>query len=346
MKIRKTLISFFVCLLIFTLTHSAFAVLYIVSDTLNILGSQAIVRVSSEFKAPKGSQVTYRFRNVFDNDSTTYWLQGNQAVGENQWFDIKFPRKIKIKGLIFGPGCRKDYICLEDNSVPTKIKVKLDEKPAFEFNFDWDVLSDSKQSLTRQEVNMRKGFIWFNCDTPFTTSIIQVEFNKVHKGNRYDILSLSDFEILEPFDKRFEIMDILSKITINPNDIGKINVSSLFKYPEEAAELKRSIENFYQNENSTNWKTDSTKIEKALNLQMREISDISEKNQIISALKNILIANNNLVRFRKDGRVTFYMTYVTTIYFGEKQWNIWRYIITNPSSKGIDVSIKYIPLTK
>jgi hypothetical protein len=319
------------------------ATLYIVTDTVTVAGKTAIVRASSEFKGPKNTSATYQLQNIFDTDSTTGWQQGNELAPEGQWIDVKFAEKRKIKGLIFGAGCRKDYICLEDNSVPANMKIKLDEKPAFEFTFDWDTLADRPASLTREEVNMRKSFLWFNCDTPFTTALIQVEFEQVRKGARYQKLAMSDFELIEPSDKRFDLFDILSKLTINPNDLGIIKSPALVIGDDDPWRIKSFIDSSYSGEASAAWKQDSAKIEKGLNAGLHTISDGAEITRLIAVLKTLLIKNSKMVRFRQDGRTTIYMVQAGTIYLGGKQWDIWRYISSITTSKGLELTIRYVP---
>lgn len=319
------------------------ATLYIVTDTLTVAGKTAIVRASSEFKGPKNTPTAFQLQNIFDTDSTTGWQQGNELAAEGQWIDVKFAEKRKIKGLIFGAGCRQDYICLEDNSVPAKMKIKLDEKPAFEYTFDWDTMADPPASLTREEVNMRKSFLWFNCDTPFTTAVIQVEFEQVRKGARYEKLALSDFEIIEPSDKRFDLLDILSKLTINPNDLGIIKSPALQIGNDDPWRIKQFIDSSYGGEPTAGWKQDSAKIEKGLNTGMHTISDGAEITKLIAVLKTLLIKNSKMVRFRQDGRTTLYMIQAGTIYLGGKQWDIWRYISSITTSKGLELTIRYVP---
>jgi hypothetical protein len=325
-----------------TISQSS-AIVYIVTDTVPVAGKTAIVRASSEFKGQKTAPTQNRLRNMFDNDSTTGWLEGNEVTGEGQWIDVKFAEKRKIKGLILGAGCRKDYMSLEDNSVPLKIKIKLDEKPAFKYSFDWDTKADPPARLTREEVNMRKSFLWFDCDTPFTTAIIQIEFEEVRKGARYERLGMSDFEILEPSDKRFDLLDILSKLTINPNDLGIIKSPALLIGDDDPWRIKQFIDSSYSGEPSAAWKQDSAKIEKGLNAGMHTISDGAEITRLITVLKTLFIKNNKMVRFRKDGRTTHYMIQAGTIYLGGKQWDIWRYISSITTSKGLELTIRYVP---
>ncbi|HUI91340.1 MAG TPA: hypothetical protein VLX68_03740 [Chitinivibrionales bacterium] len=341
-KINR-LFSLSLTLMFSALLSQSFAIVYIVTDTLTVLGKTAIVRASSEYMGARNAPSINKLPNIFDNDSTTYWQQAGEVTGEQQWIDIKFSEKRQFKGMIFGAGCRKDYICLEDNTVPTKMKIKLDEKPAFEYTCDWDAKAEPPTTLTREEVNMRKGFIWFDCDTPFTTALIQIKFEDTRKGARYDLLCMSDFELLDPTDNRFDLFDILSKLTINPNDLGVIKSPALTIGDDDPWRIKTYIDSLYSSEPSAAWKQDSAKIEKGLNTGMRAISDGEQVTKLIAVLKTLLIKNGKMVRFRQDGRTTYYMMQSGTIFLGGKQWDIWRYISTIPTSKGIEVTIRYVP---
>jgi hypothetical protein len=322
---------------------SSSATVYLVTDTVSVGGKSSIVRASSELVGPKTDLKANILQNFFDNDSTTRWMDGSQVTGVGEWIDIKFPEKRKLKGMIFGAGCRKDLICLEDNSVPTKIRIKLDEKPSYEYTIDWDVKADPPSTLTREEVNMRKCLLWFNTDTAFTTAVVQIKFEEVRKGARYEKLAMSDFELVEPNDKRFEIYDILSPLTFNPNDAGVINSPVLLVGDDEPRRIKVFLDSLYSGDSSDVWKQDSAKIEKGLNAGMHAITDGAEVTRLVGVLKKILIQDNRLVRFRKEGRTTTYMLQAGAIFLGGKQWGIWRYISTIKTSKGIELTIRYVP---
>jgi len=335
----KTLLSFSISALLFC----ASATVFISSDNVTINGKSAAVRASSELKPLKNDPVSNALKNLYDNDSTTRWMEGSQVTGEGEWIDIKFPQKYKFRGMVFGLGCRKDYMSLEDYSVPLKIKLKIDEKPTEDYTIDWDTKADSRPALTREEVNMRKAFLWFNTDTAFSTASFQVKFESVQNGMRYQKLAMSDVELLDENDKQFDLLNILKNVTINPADLGVINSPSIVIGSDDPDRIKNFVDSVYGNGSSSGWKKDSTKIDQALNSGVHAITDPSDVKDLIVVLKKMFMQENRLVRYRFYGRTMTYMIKVGPVSFGGNQWDIWRYISTTTTSQGTEVSIRYVP---
>gem|GEM_PF-1924797 len=319
------------------------ATVFLVTDTVAFDGKTAIVRGSSELLGSKTDPNLNVLLHMFDTDSTTTWIEGSQTSGEGQWMEIKFSYKKKIKGMIFGPGCRKDYICLEDNSVPKIITVRLDEKPAFQFTFDWDAREGQRALLTHEEVNMRKCLFWFNSDTAFSSTVFQIKYAEVKKGGRYDKLAMSDFEFIDPSDTRFELFDILSPLTINPNDLGVINSPGLLIGDDGPGRIKEFVDSVNGGKESDGWKKDSAQIDRGLNAGMHAITDGGQISALIDVLKQLLIKDGRMIRYLQVGRVTTYMLPAGIIYLGGKQWDIWRYISTSKIAKGLELTIRYVP---
>lgn len=322
---------------------SVCATVYIVSDNVSINGKPAAIRASSELKPSKGEVESNALKNLFDNDSTTRWIEGSQVGGEGEWIDIKFQQQYKFRGMVLGMGCRKECMCLEDYSVPLKIKVKIDEKPNFDYTIDWDTKADSRPQLTREEVNVRKAFLWFNTDTAFTTASFQIKFESVQSGMRYQKLAMSDVELLDENDTHFDLLNILKNVTINPNDLGVINSPSILVGSDDPDRIKQFVDSVYSGASSPAWKSDSSKIDQALNGSMHKISDASQVKDLIVVLKKMLMQENRLVRFRFYGRTMTYMIKAGPVFFGGHQWDIWRYISATTASTGIEVTIRYVP---
>lgn len=331
------------CASLLALALSSSAAVFVATDTITIFGKTAVLRGSSELMGSKTDPNSSVLLHMFDNDSTTSWMEGVQTSGQGQWMDIRFADKVKIKGMIFGAGCRTDYLCLEDNSVPNAIKVKMDEKPAFDYAFEWDMFEGGRSPLTHEEVNMRKCLFWFDSDTAFSSTIFQIKYSDVHKGARYERLAMSDFELIDPSDTRFELFDILSPLTINPNDLGVINSPGLIIGNDEPTRIKEFVDSVNSGKGSEDWKTDSSQIDQALNAGVHAITDGDQISSLITVLKQLLIKNNKMIRFRQEGRLTTYMLQAGTIYLAQKRWDIWRYIATTKISKGLELTIRYVP---
>ncbi len=336
-------VLFAALLTLFSFAPRAHASVFLVTDTMSLDGETAIIRGSSELPGDKTDPTSNVLLHMFDTDSTTCWFEGSQTSGQGQWIEIRYPDKKKIKGMIFGAGCRQDYICLGDNSVPSKITVRLDEKPTFDYTFDWDAMEGPPSTLTNEEVNMRKSFLWFDSDTAFSSTVFQIKFQDVRKGARYDKLAMSDFAFIDPSDTRFQLMDILSKLTVDPNDLGTINSPALLIGNDDPARVKEFVDSVYGQESSDDWKQDSSKVEQGINAGMHAISDGNQIAQLIPVLKKLLIKDGNMIRYRLEGRLTTYMLQDGTLFLGGKQWDIWRYFSTIQTSKGIELTIRYVP---
>jgi hypothetical protein len=124
-----------VCVLSAGLLFAGNAFVTVETETFTANGKTMTVRASSKLAGGR----MYALPNMFDNDSTTCWIEGTQDTRAGRWLDVTYSEKKRYKGLVVGAGCRKDFISLEDFSVPTKVRIKLDEKPAFEYTMDWIV---------------------------------------------------------------------------------------------------------------------------------------------------------------------------------------------------------------
>jgi hypothetical protein len=173
--------------------------------------------------------------------------------------------------------------------------------------------------------------------------VFQIKYDDVRKGSRYQKLAMSDFELIDPSDTRFELFDILTPLTINPNDLGVINSPGLIIGNDSPLRIKEFVDSVNSDKGSDDWKTDSSQIDQSLNAGMHAITDGDQISSLITVLKQLLLKNNKMIRFRQDGRITTYMLQAGTIYLAEKRWDIWRYISTLKISTGLEVTIRYVP---
>jgi len=210
-------------------------------------------------------------------------------------------------------------MCLEDYSVPLTIKVKIDDKPTFDYAIDWDTNNDAHGSVTRQEVNMRKAMFWFNTDTAFTTASIQVKFETVQNGQRFQKLAISDLELLEGDNTQFDLLNILKNVTINPNDMGIVNSPVVMLGQDGPDRIKQCLDSVYNDQGSA-WKSDSAKIDQGLNGGMHAITDPAELSTLIGILKQLFLKDNKLIRFRTVGRTMTYMMKIGPVSIGDNTW--------------------------
>jgi hypothetical protein len=339
-----SLVCLVYCLAFSAFLFSACATVFIATDNVTINGKPATIHASSELKPLKNDPDSDSLRHLYDNDSTTRWIEGSQLGGEGEWIDIKFQQPFKFRGMVLGMGVRKDYMNLQDYSVPLKIKVRIDEKPTMDYTIDWDTKADSRPALTREEVNMRKAFLWFNTDTAFTTASFQIKFVSVQNGMRYQKLAMSDVELLEENDKQFDLLNILKNVTINPNDLVLVTSPTILIGSDDPDRIKQAVENALgSSESSSGWKSDSSKIDQALNTGMHDITDRDQVKDLIVVLKRMFMQDGRVIRYIFYGRTMTYMMKVGPVFFGGNQWDIWRYISTTTTSTGIGVSIRYVP---
>jgi hypothetical protein len=306
------------------------------TETITANGRTMVVRASSKLQGGR----MYALPNMFDADSTTAWVEGTRDTRAGSWIEIRYSDKKRYRGLILGAGCRKDYTCIEDFSVPAKISIKLDEKPSFEYTMDWVV---SQGTLSHVDANMRKAVLWFDSDTAFTTAVFQMKIIESIGGRKYLNLALSDFEPIDAYDGRFELLSVLSARTFNPNDIGVINSPVLFMGDDEPQWISRVFQDVYRNNAPGELASDSSRIEKGLNATMNSITDNAEIARLVTVLRKLLITDKRMPRFYKDGRAMTYMLFVGSIGLKNASWDIWRYITTTKTSRGLELTIRYIP---
>jgi hypothetical protein len=221
------------------------------------------------------------------------------------------------------------------------VRIKLDEKPAFEYTLDWDV---RQGTLSHQDVNLRKAVLWFDSDTAFTTALFQLKFTEALSGRKYLNLALSDFEPIDAYDTRFDLLKILSARTFNPNDIGAINSPVQFIGDDEPLWIKQVFQSVYPSGVSPDPAQDSTRIEKGLNSATQPITGNAEIVRLVGVLKKILITDNRMPRFLSEGRTMTYMLFVGSLGLKDAQCDIWRYITTTMKATGLEVTVRYVPL--
>ena len=76
---------------------------------------------------------------------------------------------------------------------------------------------------------------------------------------------------------------------------------------------------------------------------MRPITDNAEVIRLVGVLKKMLIKENRMPRFLADGRTMTYMLFVGGLGVKDGRWDVWRFITTTPSARGLEVTIRYVP---
>jgi hypothetical protein len=304
-------------------------------DTLTVGGARMVVRASSCLQGPR----VFSLANLFDNDSSTCWIEGYADSVAGRWFDITYPEKKRFRGFLFGLGCRQDYTDLADFGVPTRVRVKLDEKEAVDRGIPWQW---GNGSLAYADINMRKAILWFDSDTAYTTAQIRVKFTSVMSGRRYVNVAVSDFEPIDAFDNRFELLTVLVARSFNPNDLGAIHASVFPEAHGEAQWLAHAADSVLVGNQPSNTDEIPAVLNRAFNAAPQTITDNGEIVKYIAMLKTMLVTGAIMPRFVFDGRTTVFLVPVGALRHGRLRIDIWRAISSERTSQGLEVTIRYV----
>jgi hypothetical protein len=304
-------------------------------DTMTVRGAKMVVRASSCLQGPR----VFSLANLFDNDSSTCWIEGYSDSVAGRWFDITYPEKKRFRGIIFGPGCRQDYIGLADFGVPTGVRVKLDEKEAIDRGIAWEW---GNGSLAYADVNMRKAIVWFDADTAFTTAQIRVKFTSVMGGRRYLNVAVSDFEPIDAYDNRFELLAVLTARSFNPNDLGAVHSPVFPEAPGEPQWIAHIADSILAGGSPVGMEEVSAVLNRGFNAASQTIVDNGGITKYIGALKTMLVSGPVMPRFVFNGRNTAYLLPVGSLRHGRLRIDVWRVIAAERTSKGLEVTIRYV----
>lgn len=304
-------------------------------DTITVRGARMVVRASSCLQGPR----VFSLANLFDGDSLTCWIEGYTDTVAGRWFDITWPEKKRFRGIIVGPGCRQDYLCLADFGVPTAVRVKLDEKEAIDRGIAWEW---GNGSLAYADVNMRKAIVWFDADTAFTTAQIRVKFTAVMGGRRYLNVAVSDFEPIDAYDNRFELLTVLTARSFNPNDLGAVHAPVFPEAPGEPQWIARVIDSVFSGGPPAGAEEIAAAINRAFNAVPQTVGDNGNITKYIGALKAMLVNGPVMPRFVFNGRNATYLLPVGSLRHGRLRIDVWRSIAAERTSKGLEVTIRYV----
>jgi hypothetical protein len=317
------------------LPHSpAYALIRMEIDTIMVRGVKMVVRASSCLGGPR----IFSLANLFDNDSTTPWIEGNADSLSGRWFDITFQDKKRFRGIIFGMGRRSDFINLADFGIPAGLRINLDEKKPIDRNIAWEW---GNEGLLSTDVNMRKTIVWFDSDTAFTTAQFRVKITSVISGRRYLNMAISDFEPVDAYDNRFELLKVVTGRSFNPNDLGVV-YSPVF--PEAPGELEWIL-HVADSIVASVPRADAGRLALALNSGLNQgaqpITDNAGILKYVAALKAMLVTGAAAPRFVFNGRKASYLIPVDSLRHGKLRIDIWRVISSQRTAKGLEVTVGY-----
>jgi hypothetical protein len=304
-------------------------------DTFTIRGQKMVVRASSCLQGPR----VFSLANLFDSDSQTCWIEGYSDSVSGRWFDIAYPEKKRFRGIIFGLGARRDCNDLADFGAPTGVRVKFDEKDAIDRGVGWEWANGS---LTYDNVNMRKTVLWFDSDTAFTTAMVRIKFTSVMGGRRYLNVAVSDFEPIDAYDKRFELLTVLTARSFNPNDLGAVHSPVFPEAPGEPQWISHIADSALAAVPRANAGDMAAALNRALNAAPQTTTGSDDITKYIAALKAMLVTGPVMPRFVFDGRIATYLLPVGSMGHGRIRIDVWRAISTERTSRGLEVTVRYV----
>jgi len=319
------------------LLFAGFALVRMDVETLMVRGEKMVVRASSCLQGPR----IFSLANLFDNDSTTCWIEGDADSISGRWLDITWQEKKRFRGIIFGLGCRRDYTSLAEFGVATGLRVKLDEKDALDRRVAWEWGNDG---LVYDGVNMCKAIVWFNSDTAFTTAQMRIKFTSVMSGRRYINVAVSDVEPIDAFDNRFELLTLLVGLSFNPNDLGAVYARFVPGDPSEPAGVAQIADSVISSAGAAGAKTSgelSAALNVAFNAQTDPITDNEAIVKFVAAFKALLVSGPDAPRFVFDGRKASYLLPVGSLRHGRSRIDVWRSISSQRTSRGLEVTVGY-----
>jgi hypothetical protein len=313
---------------------ATFALVHLQVETLTVHGDKIVVRASSCLQGPR----VFSLANLFDNDSTSCWIEVEADSLSGRWFDISYEQQKRFKGIIFGLGCRKDYQSLAEFGIPTGIRVKFDEKEDMNRHIGWEWGNDG---LMYSGVNMQQAVLWFDSDTAFTTTKIRVKFTSVSSGRRYLNVAVSDVEPIDAFDSRFELFPILVGRSFNPNDLGVVYAHAVPQTSGEQQWIGQTIDSVSRSARFDNSADLANAINSGLNAPAEAITDNDTIIAYVASLRKTLVSGTHMPRFVFDGRKASYLVPVGSLRLGKMRLDVWRNISTQRTSKGLEVTIGY-----
>lgn len=136
---------------------------------------------------------TYSVNNIADSDADTAWAEGVSGTGMGEHITFKLADKQKVYGLAIMSGCMSSQSAYDENSAPTKVKVKSGKN---EFSLN---LSQYKPDFA----DVTKSFLYVDFPKEIETDEITVTIESTKMGTKSDDTYISEM-YLYTFPKKGE----------------------------------------------------------------------------------------------------------------------------------------------
>ena len=154
------------------------------------------VSVSSEL--PDQEDHDYKYRNLFDGDLSTAWVEGASGDGTGEWIQVDLPENFDLGSIGIINGYQSSQEAYESNGRAAQVRCTIDFADGSSTEFSEDIEDQSWEEVTADPC---RGFtsLW---DAGWDGKMYEVavrvrlEILGVHPGHSYNDLCISEFIIL------------------------------------------------------------------------------------------------------------------------------------------------------
>ncbi len=206
-----------------------------------ISGVSATASASSELSSKYAG--LYSVKNLFDNDTTTAWVEGGAGYGIGEYVEVVFEKTIEIQGIWIRPGYLKSKKTFLENGVPYKINLKTEVGNIGDFTFNYNTEYNSSTNnygarycnQTATPMNLcTERMIVFN--RPIIAKRIRMTILQALDGEtKFSDLGITEFKPIIKTGQKFNKTE--DSIAILVNNIF-VNKSYVFKKADIFQNLK------------------------------------------------------------------------------------------------------------
>lgn len=165
---------------------------------------------ASSYRAPEGSS-KYDAKQLFDNKSTTSWVEDDDGSGSGSWFEVQLSEEAAISSMKLWNGNWYSFNEWDFYNRASRVEVFFEDgsKEAFD-------LADKKNVEEIQFAKAHKG------------KSIKLKFVKIHAGSTYaDRLAVSEVKFYDERPEEFHFAKIKASSTLPEDNDGSYFASNL-----------------------------------------------------------------------------------------------------------------------